>query len=259
MPMLTVTGKLCPDQLRNFAAWCLWRVHPLRSQSHRIVKSYYNRHPDQRCFIIGNGPSLRTMDLSLLKNEITFGMNRIYLMFDELGFRTTYYTCVNELVLEQCGDEISSLDLPRFVSWPGRRHVPGACYIRCLRHPPVIFSDDPTRGLHLGATVTYFTMQLAYYMGFTTVILIGVDHHFKSQGKPNEAIVSQGDDTDHFAAHYFGRGFRWQLPDLETSEAAYRLAKAYYERNGRTILDATVGGRLNVFPKVAYAQLFNHV
>ena len=46
-------------------------------------------HRGQRCFIIGNGPSLKNTDLALLENEVTFGLNRIYLLFSKMGFCTT--------------------------------------------------------------------------------------------------------------------------------------------------------------------------
>jgi hypothetical protein len=93
-------------------------------------------------------------------------------------------------------------------------------------------------------------------MGFETVILVGVDHNFVSQGRPNTTVISQGDDPDHFHSGYFGKGIRWQLPDLETSERAYRMARRVYENAGRRVLDATVGGKLTVFPKVNYDELF---
>ncbi|MBP8997236.1 MAG: hypothetical protein KBG10_02995, partial [Anaerolineaceae bacterium] len=98
-------------------------------------------------------------------------------------------------------------------------------------------------------------MQLAYFMGFKQVILIGVDHNFTTQGKPNTTVVSTGDDPNHFHPGYFGQGFRWQLPDLETSEIAYQLAKEAYRKDGREILDATVGGKLTIFPKVNFDTL----
>ncbi len=60
-------------------------------------------------------------------------------------------------------------------------------------------------------------------------------------------MVSQGDDPNHFNAGYFGKGFRWQLPDLETSERGYRMARQAYEADGRQVLDATVGGKLTDF------------
>jgi hypothetical protein len=94
-------------------------------------------------------------------------------------------------------------------------------------------------------------------MGFDPVILIGVDHSFTSQGKPNTTVVSRGDDPDHFDSRYFGAGFRWQLPDLETSERAYQMARRVYENAGRKIFDATIAGKLTVFPKIDYRELFS--
>ncbi len=76
----------------------------------------------QRCFIIGNGPSLKQTDLTKLKDEFTFGMNRIYLLFPELGFNTTYFVSINDLVIEQCAQEIAALPIPKFISWHSNRH-----------------------------------------------------------------------------------------------------------------------------------------
>jgi hypothetical protein len=118
------------------------------------------------------------------------------------------------------------------------------------------FAHDARGRIWEGATVTYVALQLAYFMGFDQVVLIGVDHNFTTKGQPNTTITSQGDDPDHFDAAYFGKGFRWQLPDLETSESAYHLARNDYEQAGRQVLDATVGGKLTVFPKVDYDTLF---
>lgn len=83
-----------------------------------------------------------------------------------------------------------------------------------------------------------------------------MDHSFATQGKPNETVVSQGDDPNHFNPGYFGKGFRWQLPDLETSEKAYALANETYRAAGRRVIDATVGGKLTIFPKTDYESLF---
>ncbi len=105
--------------------------------------------------------------------------------------------------------------------------------------------------------MTYICLQLAYCMGFQEVYLIGVDHNFDTKGKANQTITSKGNDPNHFSPDYFGKGFRWQLPDLETSERAYRLADQKYLQNGRQIFDATLGGKLSVFPKVDYKGLFS--
>jgi len=44
------------------------------------------------------------------------------------------------------------------------------------------------------------------------------------------------------------------LPDLETSEVTYQLAKCYYKLDGREIFDATIDGKLQIFPKIFYEE-----
>lgn len=222
------------------------------------IKQYHNKYKGERCFIMGNGPSLNKTDLSKLQNEFTFGLNRIYLMFDELGFQTSFLVSVNKLVIEQCAEEISALKMPKFLKWQTRDAITFDEHTAFIRSSPTRtrFSKVPDNYLFEGATVTYVAMQLAYFMGFTEVNLIGVDHNFVTKGKPHKAIVSEGDDPNHFSPKYFGKGFKWQLPDLELSEYAYGLAKTAFEDDGRTIRDATVGGKLTVYPKVDYESLF---
>jgi len=218
-------------------------------------------HRGERCFIIGNGPSLRQTDLTKLRGEYTFGMNRIYILFPELGFTTTYFLSINDLVIEQSAGEILALPMPKFLTWRSRRFFPSNLQPSTLNflyttYTGPNFARNAAGRLWEGATVTYVALQLAFHMGFSQVVLIGVDHNFVTRGDANKTVTSQGDDPNHFAPNYFGKGFRWQLPDLETSERAYRMAKAAYEADRRQVLDATVGGRLTVFQKVNYLSLF---
>lgn len=229
-----------------------------RRESMKQLRKFHNRYAAERCFVIGNGPSLRNTDMTKLKGEFTFGMNRIFLMFPELGFNTTFLVSVNDLVIEQSAEEIQTLGMPRFVSWRSRKWLAPEeeLYFLHTTYTGPKFAKDATRRLWEGATVTYTSLQLAYYLGFSKVILIGVDHNFVTKGKPNMTITSAGDDPNHFHPKYFGKGFRWQLPDLDTSEVAYRMAREVYESDGREVVDATVGGKLTIFPKVEYESLF---
>jgi hypothetical protein len=235
-----------------------WRFHPKAVISRRRLRAYKDMHKGQRCFIIGNGPSLKRTDLSLLKNEVTFGLNRIYLLFNEIGFATTYHVTVNKLVLEQTTEEISNLSIPSFISWDSHNLVEfrhNLMFLQSVLSGPRFFADI-TEGIWEGATVTYVAMQIAYHMGFEKVILVGVDHNFATKGQPHTTVVSSGDDPNHFSPDYFGKGFRWQLPDLETSELAYRIADYQFRSSEREIVDATIGGKLEIFPKVDYGSLF---
>lgn len=230
----------------------------LRSDRGRL-KEYRNRHLGERCFIIGNGPSLKRTDLSLLRNEISFGMNRIYLLFEELGFPTTYFFAINTLVIEQCASEIQALSIPKFLSWRSRQWMSGdsgTLFLDTDYRGNETFSVDLTGRVFEGGTVAYVALQVAYWMGFQEVILIGVDHSYSTKGSPNATVVSESEDPNHFHPEYFGRGFRWQLPDLEASERSFRLAREAFEADGRKIVDATIGGQLEIFQKANYLSLF---
>ena len=271
MPLRQSIKKITPAPIWKLGSDVYWwwrnrgrhlqaqRFDPRWSESIRRLHHYENVHQDQRCFIIGNGPSLRQTELSKLKDEYTFGLNRIYLLFPELGFTTTYLVSVNDLVLEQCALELQTLTLPRFVTWRSRywfKADPTLIYLDTDFTGAEDFSHKITGRIFEGYTVTYVALQLAFHMGFREAILVGVDHNFVTQGTANQAVVSQGDDPNHFAANYFGKGFKWQLPDLAGSERAYHLAKQAYEQSGRRVLDATIGGKLAIFPKVDYGTLF---
>jgi uncharacterized Rossmann fold enzyme len=234
-------------------------LHPWRRESIHRLQAFKDIHKGKRAFIIGNGPSLKQTDLSKLKNEFTFGLNRIYLLFPELGFTTSYFVSINDLVVEQCVDEITKLSIPKFIAWHSHRYFkafPDELMFLYTTYTGPKFAHDVTRRVWEGATVTNVALQLAFYMGFEKVILIGVDHNFASKGEANKTVISTGDDPNHFSANYFGKGFRWQLPDLDTSEIGYQKARDAYRKAGREVLDATVGGKLTIFPKVDYNSLF---
>lgn len=232
----------------------------LQKSSNRIIQ-FKDKHKGQRCVIIGNGPSLNKMDLSFLKQEICFGMNKIYLGFDKWNFIPKYYVAVNSLVLEQNAQEIKKVPCTKFISNRGIPYIKPQEDIIFLRTHPYNgrdFSTNPAEGLQEGNTVTYVAMQLAYYMGFETVILIGIDHNFVAQGQPHKEIISPGEDLDHFHPNYFGKGVKWHLPDLKGSERFYKIAYAYFWVNKRQIIDATLDGKCCIFLKQNYESVFFH-
>ena len=263
--------RIIPDPLWKLASERYWSWYnrdrhllarvfsPVWMRNKAQLEAWRDRFAGERCFVVGNGPSLRNTDLSKLNGEFTLGMNRIYLAFDEYDFKTSCLVSVNDLVLEQCHQDIAALQIPKFVTWRARHFFEASnetLFLDTDYTLPEDFNGDATGRLFEGFTVTYVCLQLAYFMGFSQAILIGVDHNFATKGPANAVVTSEGDDPNHFSAQYFGKGFRWQLPDLEGSERAYRFARDAYETDGRQILDATVGGKLAVFPKAMYDSLF---
>ena len=210
---------------------------------------FADRHAGETAVIIGNGPSLRNVPLEFLKKHKTFGTNRIYLLPD---FTATYYASVNPLVVQQSAAEINAYGAQaKFVTDGEASLIDGAYPLMSVGSR--IFSYNPAAYIFEGFTVTYVCMQLAFHMGFETVLLVGVDHRFKMDGPPNSETVWQGDDPNHFSPEYF-KGARWNNPDLPNSEASYRLAKKAYEDAGRRIVNLGPDSALTIFEKGTVAE-----
>lgn len=205
---------------------------------------FYNIHSGETGLIIGNGPSLKNVPLEFLKKYTSFGTNRIYLMD---GFTPTYYVSVNPLVVEQSIEQINGLTSAKFIPKQFASRIPGAFPL--VSHYSPCFSMNPRAYVYEGYTVTYVCMQLAYFMGFDTVLLVGVDHRFSFQGSPNEERVAEGPDPNHFHPEYFSNGTHWNNPDLERSEESYRMAKDVFDRDGKRIINLTDGSALDIFEK----------
>lgn len=219
-----------------------------------------NKYTGNRCFIIGNGPSLAKTDLKFLKNEYTFGTNRLYILFDELGFPTTFYVAIDAQIIRQYSHDINSIPAKKFILRRTKHNIHLDSETIFLEQDlDISFKSDATRKLYIGGSVTYIAMQLAYYMGFNPVILVGVDHAYKTVRKTKDKVkLLAYDKKSHFRSDYYKKGDVWVPPDLQKQEFSYEIARYAYESTGREILDATIGGKLKVFPKVKYLSLFKN-
>ena len=230
------------------------------------VGDFKNIHQGVPAWIIGNGPSLKRMDLSLLKHEITFGMNCVFLGFDLLGFIPNYYTVEDNFVAEDNSRQISQLEgsikfFPRDLSYC-LKSDDQTCWVNFVRHyqPYPQFSSNCSEIIYWGSTVTYLAIQLAYFMGCDPLYLIGVDFDYivpdyvDGQGE----IISREEDVNHFHPAYFGPGKRWHHPRLDRVEPSYKEARRFLETKRRRIFNATVGGKLEVFDRVNYKNVLNN-
>lgn len=205
----------------------------------------HNAHMGETCLVIGNGPSLNDIPLAFLKKYPSFGTNRIYL---KDGFTPTYYACINPLVIEQSAEEIFKLHSKALFLRAGSP-VAGENVFDLVSASVPAFSKHPDRWIYEGFTVTYVCLQLAHYMGFSTVLLVGVDHSYQFDGNPNQELVSKGHDPNHFDPNYFGEGTHWHAPDLQRSEYAYAMAETVFDNDRREIINLTPNTKLDIFRK----------
>ncbi|NNJ85488.1 MAG: DUF115 domain-containing protein [Gammaproteobacteria bacterium] len=217
----------------------------------------YNRHLGERIVLVANGPSLNRMgSLKFLQHEITFGLNKIYLGIKQFGFYPRYYVAVNDKVIAQSVQQIKALNCVKFISARNASLVPEDALTYHINTRRGHFCRDITQVVSEGWTVTYVALQIAYYLGFHEVVIIGMDHRFQYTGQPNEAHRLNGPDPNHFSPDYFGGGQTWDNPDIENSEVSYRIARAEFEKAGRRIIDATADGACTIFEKADYRHLF---
>lgn len=222
--------------------------HPLR------LAQLKNRFANQPMLVVGNGPSLNSTPLDEFVGVPAIGMNKIDLLFPRVKWRPSLIMCMNRHVMAQHQDRYAGMDIPVIISWQSRWFMSSQNRRRAiffLNLDNNSFSTDITRGIGISGTVTYAALQFAFYMGADPVILLGTDHSFAVTGPANKLVVSRGDDQNHFDPNYFGKGIKWNLPDLEESERGYIKACEVFEAHGRSVLDATVGGKLRLFEKIA--------
>lgn len=217
---------------------------------------FRERHIGESCVLVCNGPSLNLMDLENLKKHTVIGLNKIYLGIENFCFYPKYLVCVNQKVIQQSYEEFNKMTSVKFIGDRGAHLVNSGplCWpIKTSRFTPD-FSYDIATGVQEGNTVTYAALQIAYFMGFTEVIIIGMDHSFSFTGKTNEEQTLVGKDKNHFSENYFSN-LKWDTPDLERSEYYYKVANNVFINDGRKIWDATVSGKCDVFEKINYKEV----
>lgn len=246
-------------------AWLLPQMH---SKKALMYQNKYKKSGGKRCFIVGNGPSLRAEDLSKIEEngDIAFACNKIYKIFPKTIWRPDFYFLIDVWVLKSQAKEILNI-APKECSFYNYAFCNGHILwndddkIVPLYHMPeqnstdrlTRFSKDISIHHCVGSSVSYTMLQAAFYMGFETVYLIGCDHFTDSLANTKE--------IKHFYDN--SKEVVWNLTPEYTKidnhiklNNDYKSAKLAYEENGRHIYNATRGGYLEVFERVDFDSLF---
>ncbi len=232
-----------------------WDLRPSAWVARSRLRALIDSHEGQSAIILCNGPSLISVDLESLHGIYTFGLNKINLLFDRSPFRPSSIVSINKLVLQQNAQFFNTTDIPLFIDFAARRFVTARPSVTLLHSSAIPkFARDCSISICQGHTVTFVAMQLAFHMGFRRVALVGCDHTFAVKGPPNATVIADGPDRSHFDPRYFSAGQAWQLPDLTASEYFYALAAEQYRLAGRTLVNCTRGGRLELLERCSLAR-----
>lgn len=224
------------------------------------IEQYKDIHRGESCFIIGHGPSLKASDLDILELNkiITFSMNLTYKLFDKTGWRPDYYVALDKGMIDRYSYFKWDKSAKRkcFVAdmsekfWRENRSDNNIKYhsIRNMNTREVKFSDDISKRVYFGTTVTYDCLQIAAYMGFKKIYLLGMDLAPYKQG--NKSAVQY--------SNFFELDNQEKKPQMWIDKIlrAYLSAKKYADVHDIQIYNATRGGYLEIFDRVDFDELF---
>lgn len=224
---------------------------------YKHLNKFKDCHKGQRCFIVASGPSLTIKDVDLLKNEYTFGMNSIYKLFDKTTWRPTYYAIVDNTVFKKIKTELLNQELnvafyPDFYidlnkdyanAIPVKGNLCSNARERALipdKWRKQKFGMDMPRLFYNGTSVVHFIMQIAFYMGFKEIYLLGTDCNFKGDKKHCNHLQYKGSNDLGNTPEDIYSGL---IKD-------YKKAKEVALLKNVKIYNATRGGALEVFERV---------
>lgn len=217
-------------------------------------------HHGERCFVIGNGPSLRSEDLDLIRNETSFASNLIFKFYDSTSWRPDFYFA-QDVYDERLRDYVESLSAEQafigayFLRKHRIRNRNPIAYRGLKSQSDGEFSNDCSTGVYETATVTFTMLQFAVFMGFSEIYLLGIDNTYRNTIDSENNLVVNDEIVDHF---YESTTAHVSYANVNEMTRAYVIAREAAAERGVRIFNATRGGALEVFPRVALEDVMDH-
>jgi hypothetical protein len=270
------------------ADWCMGprlqeifrgRLSRISTQHLRKNRQLMGRNSgEQRCFIIGNGPSLKAMNLKPLVAEYTIAANSFYKHPDASAIGIDY-VCIN--------DPHFMKDEPRSVSWhntiaqklPTARLILNEAALSLVTahrlyaaqdvhfvksgpwtHRAASINLDLSLPLNIGMTTgSSVAIPLALCLGFREIYLIGFDCNWLADTSASYHFYQAHEHFPEFdSVKKDTRGFSYEdeLRNTLREFESHRLLRERAEALGVRIVNATAGGLLDVYERKNYSELF---
>ena len=225
-----------------------------------------NHFTGKTVYLIGNGPSLNKTPLYLLKDEYTMVFNRFSLMLDRLNWSPSFYSTTDDLVLEDIIDEaidISKIAKYSFfpdISFSGKvffKKFPKKDNILWVNQRPKLGFSTKLPDVFLGGTTIYEGIQILKYLGFSKIVLLGVDMNYKVHttakkiSSGSDIVSTKNDDPNHFDPRYFGKGKKYHQPEKHVIDNIFnslRFLRVYVDKcKDFEIINASIESKLDYF------------
>lgn len=227
----------------------------------KYIKSLKNVKKGEKCFVIGNGPSLTYLDLEKISRYDTFASNRIFFMFDETGWRPTYYLAIDNNILDDNLEKIVAAEAgTKFLNYTIKKKIKnmvgtntkfinifGRYVISPAGYETKHINYDVSKSFSLSYSVTGVAIELAVYMGYSTIYLLGVDHSYVKTITKDGVLKEMKDVKD-----YFGnvKSESYSIQYIDAVNSYYTALKKHAEQYGSVVFNATRGGKLEIFQRV---------
>lgn len=206
-----------------------------------MEKDLSNLSSQETAIVMGNGESLNSMPKKILNKYESFGVNYINLC----GINPTYYICIDTDVLRDHSDmiiDVASKAKRAFLSENYAKsdlHDTKKLYtlgnISLVGGDTNVFKGEKAMSGHTGV---YVALKMAYYIGFKTILLFGVDHDAEwkhcIEDYPIGVKTSEGKKSN----------MRWH----------FNYANQIYKSSGRSIYNFSLPSKLddeNIFERVS--------
>jgi len=197
---------------------------------------------------MGKGPSINNTNFDLIKGETIIGVNTLYKLLDKAKINCKYFVVTDRIAWNEHIKNIIKIDTIIFLGYVASR-LYAKNKSKYNIHPFVIKGKKTIRMKHRfpkdiseyvyvnGPTVVFIALQIAYYLGFKEVYLLGCDSTYS--GKSH---------FDGLPAPFKRKG-KSEKKHWELVFKSYEVCKDVYEKDNRKIINCTVGGRLEVFER----------
>jgi len=241
-------------------------------------RSLQGRHAAESCFILGNGPSAKSVDLLALRGKTVISVSNGYLHRDYAAIAPRYH-CLPQVA----SSVMTEADL---VAWFTEMHGHlGEAELFLNETEALLVRKN---GLFAGRKVHYLAfrenfdemtdrviidisapvprvqsvpvmaLMIAMYLGFDKIALLGVDHdHFKTGTYTYafDLLAQENKDQTVTADGHVATSRHDDFQALARLWRQYRTLREIADANTVSIYNATPGGELDEFPRAKLEDL----
>ena len=241
------------------------RTQALFSREYAQLRTLKDIYRGRRGFIVANGPSLKSIDLTHLKNEFVCVLNNGGQAIGGMLPHADMHVVTDNNKYRRFAADLEGVALTnsipyRFFNFKVRRDWKklsqrAARPYFVMGHPQSLmekgFTRDPWHGYGECSTVALWAVQIMHYMGFSEIYVLGVDLDYQSQGPYFYALGAKDrvhEDDPKVKAR--------RAASLPHANEEFALALRAMQVDGRKLINAGVGGRLNALPRINFEALF---